>query len=93
MNDISITPVANGFVVVLPQIENNSFEQILPAIKSMKKEMEKDSLLAELEAKNIAPASEDAESIVRAKHIFVFVRFKDVLDFLKERFSNAWAPL
>lgn len=89
MNDISITPVANGFVVVLPQIENNPFEQIIPAFKSMKKEMEKDSLLAELEAKNITPANDDAEAMVRAKHIFVFTRFKDVLDFLKEKFANA----
>lgn len=87
--NITITPVANGFVVCLPRVEKSPFEDVLPIFKNMKSEMEKDSLLAALETQNISAANdEEPEQSVKDEHVYVFIRFKDVLSFLSEKYGN-----
>ena len=89
--DITITPVANGFVVCLSRMEQNPLGELVPFFKDMQKEMEKDQLLADLEAKNITAAKDEqpTHKLVKDSYQFVFTRFKDVLDFLKEIYGNA----
>lgn len=87
LSDIIITPVANGFVVCLPRIEENPYAQIMPVFKDMQKSMEKDPLLSELQEQNISPAQEENQ-ILKDQNQFVFTRFKDVIIFLSEKYGN-----
>lgn len=57
--------------------------------RNLKKDMEADSLLSELQAKNIEPAPRESDNkIVRDQHSYVFTRFKDVVNFLNEKYGN-----
>jgi hypothetical protein len=87
-SQITITPVANGYVVVIPRLEPDMIKQIMPALRDMQKEMESDPLISELQKKAENDEQPSAE-ITRDIYTYVFFRFKDVIDFLKEQFPNA----
>lgn len=95
---ISISKVANGFIVSLPDLDNspndmlqNAMPGIIDAFKGMKSELEEDSLLSELKKQNIeipeAQNDEVAKSAGIAKHetVFIFLRLKDALEFINEK--------
>jgi len=94
-NSITITPVSNGFCVMLPfnhEQENPmpiDLSQVSNFIKGFKKEMLGEDILEEIKNKSKEEAKEILKSIKppmpKSEHIFIFKTFAEVLDFLKEQ--------
>ena len=90
MNEIQIMPVANGFVVTLPQIQMDPTDKMIGQFGKLAKKMNKDEILAAIEEEQQQIEQEEKnEQLVALDNIFIFTRFKDVLAFLNEKFGNA----
>src|ERR1051326_5838462 len=92
---ISIEPVANGWIVTIPCMEElkpipDMGKMIMENAKLFRNEMEKDPLLAELQGKNLSQVEKGEEKLpvfsdLKNKHVHIFTTFDEVLEFLKEK--------
>ena len=87
-SQITITPVANGYVVVLPSLENDPMENLPKIMRDMAAEIQGDALLNSLQEKSEKDEQPNAE-MVRDIHTYIFSKFSDVLAFLGEQFPKA----
>lgn len=89
MNEILISPVANGYVVTLPRTisaEMRGFSEMAPILGRAMRHMDKDNV----------PGLEDPEEemhepdpvIKTDQHVWIFKTFKEVMNFLKFKFDG-----
>lgn len=79
-NSIIITRVANGWIVILPKNNTNTFENAIAAGLKIAKGIHDDPLL------NVNPESDnnDSETLINCNmNEFIFKSFDEVISFLK----------
>lgn len=88
-NEIQIVPVANGFVVYLPETRNE-LKQMGAMILGLGKTMKQNELMGDL---NTNPEDEEQEQddapkkFNRDKSCYIFATFSEVIAFLKVTFD------
>jgi hypothetical protein len=103
-DNIIISKAANGWAVQMPrQIENPSggmgeslsdmMSGIMPMVKEIFKEKEKDPLLSRMQEENeyAEPAQKTEEPVPvigEDPYLFIFERFSDILGFLASKFRD-----
>lgn len=85
INSIMITPVANGWIVRLPEQNSDPFEQSIAVGMKFAKEMQKDPMLSVPEE----DPEQNNDKLKRETGTHIFLNFSDVLSFLKFKFSEA----
>lgn len=89
MNEISITPVANGFLVTLPLLEMDPTDKMIGQFGKLAKKINKDEVLAAIEEEQEQIEQSEKSLVLNPlPNVFIFSRFKDVLAFLTEKFAN-----
>lgn len=95
-NSIKITPVNNGFILNLPKPNRSAFGDMMPDIQKMMggivSGMEKDALIAELEAKNISAARDEEEPLYDLcpdEYTHVFGSLEECLTFISKTYIKS----
>ncbi len=88
---VIIQKIGNGYIVTLPvKRENEYARQIMPMVREIRSQQDKDPLLEQLQGKaeeKKEPAQ--AYELIAVGNVFCFESWQEVLDFLAQKFDEA----